>query len=76
MNVDYNKRFINALLMNDIEILRSIPKSDLHNHFYLGGNRDYLYKKTGMKIPYLKHKLENMNEMHSWVNKYISTVFE
>lgn len=74
--MNYSKKFINALLINDIETLKRIPKADLHNHFYLGGNRNFIYKKTGEKIPYLKHKLDSMNEMHSWVNKYIGTVFE
>ena len=70
------KEFINALQMNDVESLRRIPKADLHNHFYLGGNRDYIHSKTGVKIPSLNHKLVNMDEMHSWVNKHIGTILE
>jgi len=70
------KKFINALQMNDIELLRRIPKSDLHNHFYLGGNRDYIHSKTGAKVPSLNHKLVNMDEMHSWVNKHIGAILE
>lgn len=63
------KKFINALQMNDIELLRRIPKSDLHNHFYLGGNRDYIHSKTGAKVPSLNHKLVNMDEMHYEFNR-------
>lgn len=32
--------FIDALKQKNLKKLRSIPKSDLHNHFVLGGNRD------------------------------------
>ena len=74
--MNYRKRFINALQMNDIESLRKIPKSDLHNHFYLGGNRDYIQSETGVKVPSLDHKLINMDEMHSWVNKHIGAILE
>ncbi len=71
-----SKKFINALLTNDIEALKRTPKADLHNHFYLGGNRDYIYKKTSMNIPLLAHQLNSMDEMHNWVNKHIGSIFE
>ncbi|WP_432664373.1 adenosine deaminase [Wukongibacter baidiensis] len=74
--MNYSEKFINALKMNDIESLRKIPKADLHNHFYLGGNREYIFERTGIKIPFLNHKLNNMDEMHSWVNKHLGKAFE
>lgn len=74
--MNYSKKFINSLILNDIESLRRIPKADLHNHFYLGGNREYIYRKTGKKISSLNHKLNSMDEMHSWVSKNIGSVFE
>ena len=42
--------FIEALKSEDLGAIRSFPKSDLHNHFVLGGNREYLLKKTGYEI--------------------------
>lgn len=39
--------FIEALKSENIENIRQFPKSDLHNHFVLGGNREYIFKKTG-----------------------------
>jgi len=53
-----------------------IPKADLHNHFFLGGNRDYLEKRLGITIPQLGSKLHSMEEMHSWVNRNIGAVFD
>ncbi|MCT4598113.1 MAG: adenosine deaminase [Vallitalea sp.] len=74
--MDYNNKFINALVANDIETLREIPKADLHNHFYLGGNKEYIYRKTGKKISSLDHKLTSMDEMHKWVNENLGNIFE
>ena len=38
---DISQRFITVVKAEDIEGLKNIPKSDLHNHFILGGNRKY-----------------------------------
>ncbi|WP_273324108.1 adenosine deaminase [Vallitalea guaymasensis] len=74
--MNHSEKFIRSLKVNSIEALRRIPKADLHNHFYLGGNKQYIYKKTGKKISSLNYKLNSMDEMHSWVNKNIGNVFE
>ena len=33
--------FIEALNSQDLEKIRKFPKADLHNHFVLGGSREY-----------------------------------
>ena len=67
--------FIDALKQKNLKKLRSIPKSDLHNHFVLGGNRDYLYQKTGKMIEPLTRSLSSMDEMHTWNEKNIGADF-
>ena len=42
--------FIEALNSQDLEKIRKFPKADLHNHFVLGGSREYIFNKTGYKI--------------------------
>ena len=44
----FSDEFMNALERQDINAIRSIPKSDLHNHFALGGNRGYIKEITGI----------------------------
>ena len=63
--------FTDALKSADLSAIRSFPKSDLHNHFVLGGNREYLLKKTGYKIESISKPLTSMNEMDAWSAKYI-----
>ena len=63
--------FTDALKSADLSAIRSFPKSDLHNHFVLGGNREYLFKKTGYKIESISKPLTSMNEMDAWSAKYI-----
>lgn len=72
----YSKDFQNGLQLGDINLLQRIPKADLHNHFYLGGSRSYIYEKTNKHIPLLNKKLSDMSEMHSWVNHNIGSVFD
>ena len=43
--------FIQALETRDLDLLKKIPKSDLHNHGPLGGRLDSLQRHTGKFIP-------------------------
>jgi adenosine deaminase len=67
--------FQEALRAGDIRALRAIPKSDLHNHFFLGGNRALVSEWAGKDIAPLDHKLSGMAEMHEWVQARFSTLF-
>lgn len=71
----YSYEFIEALKKKDIDKLRMIPKSDLHNHFVLGGSREYIHTHTGIKIPFLEGVLDTMQDMHDWNNMYIGERF-
>ena len=71
----YSEKFVEYLHKSDLIGLKSIPKSDLHNHFVLGGNREFIFKKTGVKIPFLEGNLQSMKEMHDWNKKYIGEHF-
>lgn len=64
-------RFVNALRDNDIFALRTIPKSDLHNHIPYGGSREVIYLLTRYKVPRLAKKLISIPEMNQWCNDNI-----
>ena len=67
--------FIEALKSEDVEIVRSFPKADLHNHFVLGGNREYILRKTGYDVKPITKPLTSMREMDEWNRKYIGEHF-
>lgn len=46
--------FIEALKSGDLNAIRSFPKADLHNHFVLGGKRDYPLQMIYLITLYLK----------------------
>lgn len=71
----YSDKFIEALKKHDMDKLRNIPKSDLHNHFVLGGNRRYIQLQTGIEIPSFNGVLSTMQDMHDWNNMYIGERF-
>ena len=61
--------FIEALENRDLEKLRSVPKSDLHNHSILGGNLSYIEKWIGKKIQRLTKRISSIDEMEAWVGE-------
>ncbi len=75
MTDQFTKEFIEALEAGDLERLRKIPKSDLHNHFALGGDRDYIREHTGIEIPSCTGVLHSMEEMHAWNNRHLGERF-
>lgn len=76
MGDKFTKEFIEALKKEDIKALRSIPKSDLHNHFVLGGNREYIKKVTGIDIPSFKGTISSMDKMDKWSSTFIGERFD
>lgn len=68
--------FIEALKANDLDAIRKYPKSDLHNHFVLGGNRDYIKRVTGIDIAPAISPLKSMAEMDAWSQRYIGSSFD
>ena len=67
--------FAEALKSESLENIRRFPKSDLHNHFVLGGSREYIFRKTGYKIEPVTQALNTMSEMDAWSGKYIGSRF-
>jgi Adenosine deaminase len=67
--------FIDALKSENLENIRKIPKADLHNHFVLGGNRDFVFRKTGHAINPIAKPLASMREMDEWNGRYIGEHF-
>lgn len=67
--------FSEALKSGNIENIRRFPKSDVHNHFVLGGSRDYIFQETGVEIKPITKPLNSMNEMDAWSSQYIGNRF-
>ena len=68
--------FADALIRGDLAAVRSCPKADLHNHFVLGGSREYLRAKTGKDIRPLSKPIHSMDEMHAWYARNLGADFE
>ena len=55
--------FLEALIRSDLAAVRRCPKSDLHNHFVLGGSRRYLLEHSGKDIQPI---IEPLHSMDMW----------
>ncbi len=75
MKDNYSEAFIDALVNRDLAKIRKIPKADLHNHFSLGGNREYLRQLMGIDIPFFDGVLTSMKDMHDWNSRYLGDRF-
>ena len=70
-----NCTFIDALKSGNLNQIRVFPKADLHNHFVLGGSREYILEKTGYEIKPISEPLKSMAEMDAWSAEYIGNRF-
>lgn len=68
-------QFITALKNHDLETIKLVPKSDLHNHFVLSGHREFIKQKTNLTIIPLTEPLESMDEMHKWIAENLGDHF-
>lgn len=60
--------FIKALEENNFQLLKTAPKSDLHNHATRGGNIKHLEKMTNSIIQSPTEKFPDLDTMQSWYN--------
>lgn len=65
--------FIKALENNNIDEVRKVDKSDLHNHIARGGNKRYIESWAGVHIPKCL-KLKNLEEMNKWIAENIKSL--
>lgn len=64
--LNMNEEFKTHLEDNSLEGLRSVSKSDLHNHFGKGGNIQYIEKITNRKIDMPPTRYESLSHMDEW----------
>ena len=67
--------FTDAIKSENLDAIRRLPKADLHNHFVLGGNREFILRKTGHEILPVSAPLKTMSEMDAWSRRYIGNRF-
>lgn len=70
-----NSTFINSLKNNNLDTLKKMPKSDLHNHATRGGNIRYLipdYENSNYAPPV---KFNDLSQMQEWYEGVIKPYF-
>jgi adenosine deaminase len=59
--------FIDSLIKRNLKILRTIPKSDLHNHGMMGGRLRTMEKFYGVKLGKFKAGKHGIHEVNNWI---------
>lgn len=67
--------FIDGLKNLDVELVMSVPKSDLHNHAVFGGSQHDFEILTGVKVEPLITQLKTFDEFSEWCDKQVSNQF-
>jgi adenosine deaminase len=71
-----NSIFIDALNKNNLKKLRSVPKSDLHNHGMMGGRLKTMEKFYGSKLVRFKAGERGILEINDWIVKVYRPLME
>jgi len=61
--------FISALLANDLERLRAVPKADLHNHLLLGMRLERLSGIAGRDIVPFRYHGGGIQDINDWIRE-------
>ena len=69
-------KFSNALRNNDLEILKQIPKTDLHNHGGLGCRLSSLEKALGYQIESPPTSMAALTDMNKYINNILKPIYE
>ncbi len=64
-----NEAFRQALRADDLDLVRTVPKADLHSHAGAGIDPVSVAKIVGGEFRPLDHKLTSMAEMHAWAKE-------
>ncbi len=67
------QQFIEVLESRSLDVLRRIPKSDLHNHAGRGGNIKYIGEWTNTSILPPSGKFGSLGEMQEWFVSNVKT---
>jgi adenosine deaminase len=69
-----NEAFQQALKARDLEVIRKVPKTDLHNHGVAGADPASVEEILGRGFTPLDHKLTSMAEMHTWASENLGNI--
>ena len=65
------EKFIQALSENSLDLMQTIPKSDLHSHAGRGGTIAYIERWANVKITPPAKPFDSLQEMNQWLNDNI-----
>ena len=77
MIMDHNSQtFILGLEQNNREMVRSVPKSDLHSHAGLAFRIEELEKRAGISIRRPPALMHSMAELNRWIQHNLAELFD
>lgn len=72
MNSTDSTNFISALKRGDRNLLRKVPRADVHNHGGLGGDFEQWKNKEGLQIDDNSHHFADFTDFQDFVDKIYS----
>ncbi len=75
MKIDIQKELIRGLEASNLNLIRTIPKSDLHSHGVLGGSISLLEERLGRKIPRPPERMNGIEGMDEYLGKDLRAIY-
>ena len=69
MNTEYSRIFAEALESGDRELMKRVPRADVHNHAGLGGDFKNWIEKEGLDIEDNSHHFPDFTDFQEFVDK-------
>lgn len=74
-----NSDFVDALVREDIEAIKAVPKTDLHNHSTFGTRIEHVEKWANVILQRPPSKMDGLDSMMSYARQilfpYINTTY-
>ena len=61
--------FVSALLSSDLQLIRGVPKADLHNHLLLGMKVDRISGLSGRRIKPFQYNGNGIQDINNWISE-------
>ncbi|NQV02079.1 MAG: adenosine deaminase, partial [Bacteroidia bacterium] len=71
-----NDELVGALLKQDLDLIRAVPKVDLHNHFLLGMRLKRLSGISGLDIKPFRYHSNGIQDINNWIREHYFPVLK
>jgi adenosine deaminase len=75
--IEQSARFIQGLEQGNLDLIRAVPKGDLHNHSWMGGRLSYVEERLGVQVAPPPQVFPSFADLLDWILRvFLPHVYE